>query len=101
MSQSLFDLVLVCQNSSATANRRRPSNNAEEQRQSPIDPQQQGVVGFSNRAADFIGRNDSNLIDGYLRRLPQTIAGRRIDIDSELVCIRSKRRRQRANDNRG
>jgi len=50
------------------------SHNAQEERQRPIDPQEQSVASFPNHVADFGSRNDSDFVDSDLRNVSQSIA---------------------------
>jgi hypothetical protein len=52
------------------------SYDAQEERQRPIDPQEQSVAGFPNHTADFGSGNDRDFVDGDLRNFTQSIEDR-------------------------
>src|ERR1019366_1054458 len=45
----------------------RKSYDAQEEGESPVDPQEQSVAGFPDHVADFGNGNDSDFVDGDLR----------------------------------
>jgi hypothetical protein len=73
------------------------SYDAQEEGESPIDPQQQSVAGFPDHVADFGNRTDRDFVDGDLRNFARSVLLRGINLEPELIRIIAKRRRQRAN----
>jgi hypothetical protein len=67
------------------------SHDAQEEGESPIDPQEQSVADFPDHAADFGSRNESDFVDGDLRNFTQSISLRGIDLVQSYIssCLRN------------